>query len=182
MNAAILSKGQPTLILSRAISATVTRPEISELTKTWKKSYERPMFPNTAGSSHERVIGTPWLRRAGKGCIGIEDVRRLGYGSMAKQLDGMWTYTRISFLLSCRVKKKKKRNRQGNIRNWAHFKCNTTLTAELDQLRVLDQGKSPYNKGLFMVQRMRVYIPMANALGSQQNSIVKVVVCCGTVT
>lgn len=43
---------------------------------TWKKSNDRPMLPNTAGSSEHKVTGTPWLMSAGKGCIGIEEVNR----------------------------------------------------------------------------------------------------------
>ncbi len=38
----------------------------------WKKSKDRPMFPNTAGSSEHSATCTPWFMSAGSGCIGIE--------------------------------------------------------------------------------------------------------------
>ena len=41
-------------------------------TLTWKKSKDRPMFPNTAGSSEHSATCTPWFMSAGSGCIGIE--------------------------------------------------------------------------------------------------------------
>ena len=44
--------------------------------RTWKKSNESPMLPNIAGSSELRATGTPWFRRIGRGCIGMEPVSR----------------------------------------------------------------------------------------------------------
>lgn len=65
---------------------------------TWKKSYVRPMFPNTDGSSDERATGTPWFSMIGRGCRGIEDVKRFGRLYHGMNLRASSSHTRTSFL------------------------------------------------------------------------------------
>ena len=66
----------PTLMLSQTNVRRVAMPLTSLATNTWKKSKDKPMFPKIEGSSEQSATCTPWFKIAGRGCIGIEPVKR----------------------------------------------------------------------------------------------------------